>query len=116
MEGIEADRRAAKNYYRYAFMARGPRGEVSLPEAFWEPPRNLPGNSVTRHPFHNLWYTFDTFDSGNLQGIFWELLEGGILAFLREGRESFSGNLPGTFQELLGPQEKIMLQKHRCHQ
>ena len=34
MEGIEANRRPAKYYYRDAFMARGPRGKVSLPETF----------------------------------------------------------------------------------
>ena len=46
-EGIEANRRPAKNYYRDAFMARGPRGKVSLPVTFQEPSRNRWGNSVT---------------------------------------------------------------------
>ena len=46
-EGIEANRRPAKNYYRFAFMARGPRGKVSLPETLQDPSRNLPGSSVT---------------------------------------------------------------------
>ena len=34
MEGIEANRRPEKNYYRGAFMARAPRGKVTLPETF----------------------------------------------------------------------------------
>ena len=46
-EGLEAKHGPAKNYYRDALMALGPRGNVSLPETFQEPPRNLPGSSVT---------------------------------------------------------------------
>ena len=45
-EGMKANRRHAKDYYRDAFMAREPRGKVSRPETFQEPSKNLPGNSV----------------------------------------------------------------------
>ena len=41
-ECIEANRRTAKNDYRDAFMARGPRGKVSRLEIFQQPSRNLP--------------------------------------------------------------------------
>ena len=41
-EGIEANRIPAKNCYRDAFMARGPRGKVSRFHR-WKPSRNLPG-------------------------------------------------------------------------
>ena len=35
-EGIEANRRPVKSYYRDAFMARGPHGKVSVLETFQE--------------------------------------------------------------------------------
>ena len=40
-EGIGAKRRPAKNFYSDAFMARGPRGKVSLLEAFQEASREF---------------------------------------------------------------------------
>ena len=68
-ESIEANRRPAKNYYRDAFMARRPRGKVSLPETFREPSSWL--------------ITFDTFATENLPESFREIPESGNYAFLR---------------------------------
>ena len=66
-EGMEVNRRPAKNYYRDACMARGLRGKVSLPATFQEPSGHLLGDSVTRPPF--LWLiTFDMFSSRYLPG------------------------------------------------
>ena len=77
---IEANRSPAKNYYRDAFMTRGPRGKVSLPETFPEPSMKLLASVL-----YNLWLiTFDTFASRNLPGIFQELPECGLHALLRE--------------------------------
>ena len=132
---IEANRRPAKNYRRDAFMARGPRGKVSLPEAFREPSRNLPGNFVTWHPFYNLWLI--TFGANGKPTEFLMVpFHGSILllpgtfrvasgSFRNAGTMHYweeeynkeiimtdyfsSGVLPGTFRELPGTQENIML-------